>query len=286
MTTLTSVGPRTPRVLPPGKDVRIVLIDGFGQPAGSKVTHDVASALTDAYPQAEVLPPIATAVTLSDDTTLQNSFDDQAMDLCEVLALDDRETYIYAHSQASFPVAAVLGAGRYPHVAGVMFVGIPLLASREAARIEALDISDMGGVFGYVNDQLPDEVNLAGVVRCKRDDGEPLYVGISEEYASSFPSNHLYYRNLNAVASVYPTLLVSLGEEIVTDCVPIRAAKFANRFEMPFANSFDELIPGVRHQAVVIPGAPHRLGKMHRTRTVPRLFELCTPLSKYASTPG
>jgi hypothetical protein len=81
---------------------------------------------------------------------------------------------------------------------------------------------------------------------------------------------------------MYPTTLVSLGAERVTDCTPDNARAFAADADITFARGLDDLDPIHPRQAVVIDGAPHRLGREHRTVTVPRLYRLRTTLAEDA----
>jgi hypothetical protein len=157
------------------RKAKIVIIDGFGQRENDHVTGQVAAALRDAFPHAEVPDPIATAWTIAQDTTLQLSFSRQAKRLRTALRWDGREVHVYAYSQGAFPAAMVLASQRFAHVASVTLVGAPLRASREQKRIDALDISGMGEVFAYVADQLPDTLpaSLVAVVRYEKRGGLP-----------------------------------------------------------------------------------------------------------------
>jgi pimeloyl-ACP methyl ester carboxylesterase len=271
------------RSLNPGKGARIILIQGFGQLPDCRVTEEMAASLREAFPHAEVPDPIATAEMLGDDITLQLPFDQQSYLLLDLLLSDQRETHVCAYSQGGFAVAELLSRRRYPHVASVMLIGTPLTASRERSRIERLIVSDMGGMFEYVHNEMPVGVSLSGVVCFKPTNSRPTYVGISERYARSFPSDAVHYRNLRTVMDRYRTTVVSLGAEAVTDCTPVNARRlFEETWGMPFADSMDDLDPIHRSQGIVIEGAPHRLGQQHRQATLPRLYSLRTELAEFA----
>lgn len=259
------------------KTARFVIIEGFGQPPADRVTWQVASALREAFPHAEVLDPIATADTLGDDTTLQLPFRQQEERLEAALAPDTVETHLYVYSQGVFPAAALLAKRRFPHVASVTLVGVPLRASFERKRILSLDVSGMGNVYEHVCDQLPSGVSLAGVVRFQpRGVPDPHYVGVSVAYRDTFPWDRRHWRNLAAVAGSYPTTLVVLGAEDTTDCYPDNARRIAPHLGIPVAAGMDELDPTHLSQGIVLPGAAHRMGSYHRTVTIPRLYRLRT----------
>jgi len=265
---------------------RVIVVDGFGQAPGDRVTHDIPKGLTASFPGINVDTPIATADAISDDTTLQLPFDEQAQKIKDTMTESDMPTHIYAYSQGGIAVADVLGSGEdFDNVETVTFVGTPLDTEREQERIARLQVSDMGGTFEYVETQLPQRlasIALQGVVRFQPKVGSPRYVGITDEYLASFPSADQHFRNLGQVSQRYHTTLVSAGAEEVTDCSPINATTVGKSIDMPFTHDPRDLDWSCQRQGFVIDGANHRLGEHHRLVTVPRIFRLRTRLAERA----
>lgn len=258
--------PRRPRTTA----ARILIVDGFGQHPRSPVTHEVAHALRHLYPHADVPDPLATAAMVGDDVALQADFTAQADRVHDAVTAGAGELHVYAYSQGCIPVAEVLAAQHHPHVASVTLVGAPLRASSERQRIAELDVSGMGGVFEYVEAHTPKDTPLAGVVGFQPANNNRLYVGITMRYTTSFPADHTHYRNLAATIRGYPTTLAVCGAENVTDCTPSNARVFAAAVGIPYTTTTAGVGGGSR--AVVLPGAPHRLGHHHRTVTIPALY--------------
>lgn len=260
---------------------RILIVDGFGQRANDPVTHEVAAALAEAFPQAEVPRPLATAETVGEDTTVQLSFADQTEKVYAELDGLKSPTYVYGYSQGGVAVASALAHKNFPHIKSVTFVGTPINTEREQERITRLNTADMGGVFEYVATQMTGRLArkaLAGAVSFHPRQGNPRYVGLTEEYLNSFPSKSTHISNLGHVANTYPTTIVSLGGEEVTDCTPENARTLGKSIKMPITDRIEALDWELPRQGVVIKGAPHRLGKEHRTVTIPRIMRLRTRL--------
>lgn len=262
---------------------RIVVIDGFGQHPECPVTHEVAAALAHAFPTATVPAPIPTATAVAADITLQHDFTRQARSIHRAITASPLPTHVYAYSQACIPTAALLAHHRYVNVASVMLVGAPLRASRERRRVAELDACGMGGVFEYVDTHLPaDAGRLSGVVVFQPATGNRLYVGLTEDYTRGFPADDPHYRNLVTTTSRYPTTLVGCGAETFTDCTPVNLAALAAAAHIPLFT--DHTVAYGRSCAVIIPGAPHRLGREHRTVTLPRLYRRRTTLRELTGT--
>jgi hypothetical protein len=258
----------------------ILIVDGFGQPAGDPVTHEVATSLRTAFPDTRVLSPLSAAETLSDDTTVQLPFDTQTENIRKAIP-SNAPTHIYAYSQGGIAVADLLARTSFPQVESVTFVGTPLDTEREQERVTRLVASEMGGGFEYVEAQLPAHIarsGLEGVVRFQPRHGDSAYVGLTVDYLRSFPSKRTNFSNLGHVASKYATTLISLGDEKVTDCTPKNARAFGEAIKMPFADQIQKLDWRRPRQGIVIERAPHRLGSAHRTETIPRILRLRTRL--------
>jgi hypothetical protein len=266
---------------------RFLVLDGFGQPEGDPATHQVALSLEQAFPFVQVDAPIAAAETISDDTTVQLSFEHQAEKLRKALDVSEVPTHIYAYSQAGITAAAVLSGGsRRENIKSITFVGTPLDAEREQERVSRYAAPEMGGMFEYVYDQLPAHLALASlqsVVCFKPKKGDPRYVAITDEYMNSFPSTAQHISNLSDVAQSYPTTtLISAGAENMTDCTPINARTVGEVLDIPFADDYFDLDWRHQRQGIVIEGANHRLGEYNRTVTIPRIFRLRTHLAENA----
>lgn len=256
----------------------VIVVDGFGQPPGDRVTHDIPPALIDAFPGVVADAPISTAETLEPDTTLQLSFSEQAEKVRTALETSSRPVNVVAYSQGGIAVAEVLATEKFDNVESVMFIGTPISTEGERRRIERLAAHESGESFGYVYDQVSFEMAdkaLQGVVRFQPK-GSPRsrYVGITEEYMDSFPTTTQHFSNLHGVANSYRTTLVSAGAEDVTDCTPETARQIGKVLDMPFTDDFRNLDWAEPRQGFVIPNANHRLGSKNRRETLPRIFGL------------
>lgn len=264
---------------------RVIVVDGFGQAEGDRVTHDIPDSFQASFPGINVDAPIPMAETLSEDTTLQLSFDEQAKRVKAAIEASDQPAHLYAFSQGGMATAEVLASEDFENVETVTFVGTPLDAEYEQERIARLEASDMGGMFEYVAAQLPARMGdaaLQGVVRFAPRKGDPRYVGITDGYMASFPSTGRHLKNLAAVAETYHTTLVSAGAEEMTDCTPVNARTFGRTVDMPFTSNPRELDWQHQRQGFVIEGANHRLGEHHRAVTIPRIYRLRTHLADRA----
>lgn len=260
---------------------KIIIVDGFAQRGGDVVTHQMAAALERMVPGVIVENPLATAEMLSDDTTVQLPFHEQATRLHDLVAEDsDTPTHIIAYSQGGIATGEAFGMSPpLPQVKSITFVGTPLEVERERDRVSSLgNAGDMGGAFEHVMDQMYDRgmgyAALAGVAYFEPRNNTPLSVGLTEAYLDSFPDNATHFARLGDITRNYRTTLVSMEKERVTDCTPENAELFGLAVDIPFVPDVSSLSPDAPRQGIVLPNAPHRLGEFHRTQSMPGIIQV------------